>query len=133
MADQHWLLPGDDAHSTSGQSASTARIVERHSSLLRSARERRVEELGYDNIELRVGDGTAGWEDVPRETFVEAGFEEFAYEDSPLSIVEDQTISQPYIVAAMIEAAEVKPGDRVFEVGTIDPQQAAKVARERYG
>ena len=54
---------------------------------------------------------------VPREEFVESGFEEFAYEDSPLPIGEGQTISQPYIVALMIEAAEVKAGDRVLEVG----------------
>ena len=54
---------------------------------------------------------------VPRESFVEPGFEEFAYEDSPLPIGEGQTISQPYIVALMIEAAEVKPGDSVLEVG----------------
>jgi protein-L-isoaspartate(D-aspartate) O-methyltransferase len=54
---------------------------------------------------------------VPREMFVEPGFEEFAYEDGPLPIGESQTISQPYIVALMIEAAEVKPGDRVLEIG----------------
>jgi protein-L-isoaspartate(D-aspartate) O-methyltransferase len=54
---------------------------------------------------------------VPREIFVEPGFEEFAYEDGPLPIGEGQTISQPYIVALMIEAAEVKPGDSVLEVG----------------
>lgn len=54
---------------------------------------------------------------VPREAFVEPGFEEFAYEDGPLPIGEGQTISQPYIVAVMIEAAEVKPGDSVLEVG----------------
>src|SRR3546814_907709 len=55
--------------------------------------------------------------DVPRERFVREGLEEFAYEDSALPIEEEQTISQPYIVAAMIEAAELKPGDRVLEVG----------------
>src|SRR5215207_7224410 len=54
---------------------------------------------------------------VPREAFVEPGFEEFAYEDGPLPIGEGQTISQPYIVALMIEAAEMKPGDRALEVG----------------
>src|SRR5437868_14339987 len=54
---------------------------------------------------------------VPREAFVEPGFEEFAYEDGPLPIGEGQTISQPYIVALLIEAAEVKPGDSVLEVG----------------
>jgi len=54
---------------------------------------------------------------VPREAFVEPGYEEFAYEDGPLPIGEGQTISQPYIVALMIEAAEIKPGDNVLEVG----------------
>ncbi len=54
---------------------------------------------------------------VARETFVEPSFEEYAYEDVPLPIGEGQTISQPYIVALMIEAAEVKPGDVVLEVG----------------
>lgn len=54
---------------------------------------------------------------VPREAFVEPGLEEFAYEDGPLPIGEDQTISQPYVVALMIEAAELEPGDRVLDVG----------------
>lgn len=54
---------------------------------------------------------------LPREVFVADGFEEFAYEDRPLPIGHDQTISQPYIVALMIEAAEVRPGDRVLEIG----------------
>src|SRR4051795_5235690 len=66
---------------------------------------------------------------VPREVFVEPGFEEFAYEDSPLPIGEDQTISQPYIVAAMTEAAEVKPGERVLEVGTGSGYAAAVMSR----
>ena len=54
---------------------------------------------------------------VQREAFVPAGSEEFAYADSPLRIGEGQTISQPYIVALMIEAAEVRPGERVLEIG----------------
>ncbi len=54
---------------------------------------------------------------VPRERFVREGLEEFAYEDSALPIEEEQTISQPYIVAAMAEAAEIEPSDRVLEVG----------------
>ena len=65
---------------------------------------------------------------VPREGFVAAGMEEFAYEDSPLPIAEGQTISQPYIVAAMIVAADVKPGDRVLDVGTGSGYAAAVVA-----
>jgi protein-L-isoaspartate(D-aspartate) O-methyltransferase len=54
---------------------------------------------------------------VPRETFVEPGFKEFAYEDKPLPIAEGQTISQPYIVALMLEAGEIGPGDRILDVG----------------
>ena len=66
---------------------------------------------------------------IPRETFVEPGFEEFAYEDGPLPIGEGQTISQPYIVALMIEAAEVEPGDRVLEVGAGSGYAAAVMSR----
>jgi protein-L-isoaspartate(D-aspartate) O-methyltransferase len=60
----------------------------------------------------------AAMREVPREAFVDAGFEEFAYEDSPLPIAEGQTISQPFIVAAMAAAAGIEPGDRVLEVGS---------------
>jgi len=66
---------------------------------------------------------------VPREHFVREGLEEFAYEDSALPIEEDQTISQPYIVAAMIEAAEVEPGDRVLEIGAGSGYAAAVLAQ----
>ncbi len=65
---------------------------------------------------------------VPREAFVAEGMEEFAYQDSPLPIAEAQTISQPYIVALMIEAAEVKPGDRVLDIGTGSGYAAAALA-----
>ncbi|MEF0941514.1 protein-L-isoaspartate(D-aspartate) O-methyltransferase [Rhizobium sp. BR 362] len=54
---------------------------------------------------------------IPREIFVEKGFEMFAYNDCPLPIGKGQTISQPYMVALMIEAAEVKPDDTVLEIG----------------
>src|SRR5256885_11801818 len=66
---------------------------------------------------------------VPREAFVKPGLEEFAYEDAPLPIGESQTISQPYIVALMIEAAEIKPGDRVLEVGAGSGYAAAVMSR----
>lgn len=66
---------------------------------------------------------------VPREVFVEPGFEEFAYEDCPLPICEGQTVSQPYIVALMIEAAEVKPGDSVLEVGAGSGYAAAVLSQ----
>jgi protein-L-isoaspartate(D-aspartate) O-methyltransferase len=55
---------------------------------------------------------------VPREHFVEKGFEEFAYEDSPLPIGSGQTISQPFVVALMAEAAEIEATDRILEIGT---------------
>src|SRR5215217_2203878 len=66
---------------------------------------------------------------VPREDFVPKGLEEFAYDDSPLPIGEGQTISQPYTVALMIEAAEVEPGDRVLEVGAGSGYAAAVISR----
>lgn len=55
---------------------------------------------------------------VPRERFVPKARARSAYEDRALPIASGQTISQPYIVAAMTEAAGVGPGDRVLEVGT---------------
>src|SRR5258707_6607052 len=67
--------------------------------------------------------------EVPREAFVARGFEEFAYEDSPLPIAQGQTISQPFIVALMIAAAAVKPGDRVLEIGTGSGYAAAVLSR----
>jgi protein-L-isoaspartate(D-aspartate) O-methyltransferase len=67
--------------------------------------------------------------EVPREMFVEPGLAEFAYDDGPLPIGEGQTISQPYVVALMIEAAHVKPGDRVLEVGAGSGYAAAVLSR----
>jgi protein-L-isoaspartate(D-aspartate) O-methyltransferase len=55
---------------------------------------------------------------VPRHEFVPETFRQQAYEDRPLPIGEDQTISQPYIVAEMLERLALKAGDRVLEVGT---------------
>ncbi|MBW8784340.1 MAG: protein-L-isoaspartate(D-aspartate) O-methyltransferase [Novosphingobium sp.] len=66
---------------------------------------------------------------VPREAFVPENLAEFAYDDSPLPIAEGQTISQPFIVATMIEAAEVGPGDKVLEVGAGSGYAAAVLSR----
>jgi protein-L-isoaspartate(D-aspartate) O-methyltransferase len=65
---------------------------------------------------------------VPREAFVLPGWEAEAYEDQPLPIAERQTISQPFIVAYMIEAAGLKPGDRALEIGTGSGYAAAVMA-----
>ena len=62
---------------------------------------------------------------VPRESFVPEWRREDAYADEPLPIEEGQTISQPYIVAAMIEAARLRSGDRALEIGTGSGYSAA--------
>ncbi|MGB6389642.1 MAG: protein-L-isoaspartate(D-aspartate) O-methyltransferase [Methyloceanibacter sp.] len=66
---------------------------------------------------------------VPREAFVPGSLQEFSYEDSALPIEAGQTISQPYIVARMIELAEIKPGDTVLEVGAGSGYAAAVMSR----
>ena len=65
---------------------------------------------------------------VPREAFVPTDLVEFAYRDSPLPIAASQTISQPYIVALMTAALQLKPRDRVLEVGTGSGYAAAILA-----
>jgi protein-L-isoaspartate(D-aspartate) O-methyltransferase len=55
---------------------------------------------------------------VPRERFVDPDQADHAYEDRPLPIAEGQTISQPFIVALMLQAAGIKPSDRVLEIGS---------------
>jgi protein-L-isoaspartate(D-aspartate) O-methyltransferase len=65
---------------------------------------------------------------VPRHVFVPPPFTNRAYDDSALPIGMMQTISQPYTVAFMTQALEVKPGDKVLEVGTGSGYQAAILA-----
>ncbi|MGA7217337.1 MAG: protein-L-isoaspartate(D-aspartate) O-methyltransferase [Candidatus Sulfotelmatobacter sp.] len=55
---------------------------------------------------------------VPRHEFVSEAYRAQAYEDHPLPIGNGQTISQPYIVARMLESLNISPGDKVLEVGT---------------
>ncbi len=66
---------------------------------------------------------------VPREAFVSADHAHLAYGDHPLPIEAGQTISQPYVVALMIQAAGVKPGDVVLEVGAGSGYAAAVISR----
>ena len=67
-------------------------------------------------------------ETIPRHLFVDEGLMEQAYSDSPLPIGEHQTISQPYIVALMTEALELKGRERVLEIGTGSGYQTAILA-----
>ena len=67
--------------------------------------------------------------DVAREEFVDEEHRRFAYDDNPLPIEAGQTISQPYIVALMIEAAGIRPGDAVLEVGAGSGYAAAVISR----
>lgn len=72
---------------------------------------------------------------VPREAFVPKDLRESAYDDNPLPIREGQTISQPYIVALMTEALELKGSEKVLEIGTGSGYQAAilaEIAKEVY-
>jgi protein-L-isoaspartate(D-aspartate) O-methyltransferase len=65
---------------------------------------------------------------IPREEFVEAGRREEAYADRALGIGHGQTISQPLMVALLVQALELRPGDKVLDVGTGSGYQAAVIA-----
>jgi len=72
---------------------------------------------------------------VPRHRFVPPGDERYAYANRPLPIGHGQTISQPFIVALMTDLLDLKPGDKVLEIGTGCGYQAAvlgELAREVY-
>lgn len=93
----------------------------------RSARENMVrEQIGARGVrDARV---LAAMRKVPRHLFVPAEMVPSAYADQPLPIGHGQTISQPYIVAFMTEALEIRPRDRVLEIGTGSGYQAAVLA-----
>jgi protein-L-isoaspartate(D-aspartate) O-methyltransferase len=71
----------------------------------------------------------AAMESVPRHLFVPKHLRRFAYEDRPLPIGEDQTISQPYVVAYMSELLELRGKEKVLEIGTGSGYQAAVLAQ----
>jgi protein-L-isoaspartate(D-aspartate) O-methyltransferase len=66
---------------------------------------------------------------VPREHFVGLDYSRDAYSDQPLPIGAGQTISQPYVVARMAELADIRPSDRVLDVGAGSGYQAAVLAQ----
>jgi protein-L-isoaspartate(D-aspartate) O-methyltransferase len=91
------------------------------------ARERLVEELRFQGIrDERVLEVI---HKVPRHEFVLEEYKPYAYENRPLPIEDGQTISQPYIVAYMLERLELKPEDEVLEIGTGSGWQTALLAK----
>ena len=67
--------------------------------------------------------------EVPRHVFVDDAMQAIAYGDHPLPIAADQTISQPYIVAAMTQALQLQGDEKVLEIGTGSGYQAAVLSR----
>ena len=85
---------------------------------------RQIEGRGIRDVAL-----LSAMREVPREAFVTEKYEDYAYDDGPLPILEGQTISQPYVVALMIEALKLKTGDRVLEIGTGSGYAAAVLSK----
>ena len=84
------------------------------------------EETGREPLNDRV---LAAMQEVPRHAFVPTALKLLAYIDSPLPIGHGKTISQPFIVALMLDLLDLEPDDRVLEVGTGLGYQAAVLAR----
>ncbi len=86
-------------------------------------RRKLIEELRRKGIrDERV---LTAFDNVPRHLFMDSSFVEFAYQDKAFPIAASQTISQPYTVAFMTEILNIKPLEKVFEVGTGSGYQAA--------
>lgn len=90
-----------------------------------AARTRLIENLGTEVKDKRVLEAMAR---IPRECFVPPEEQHLAYEDRPLPIGLDQTISQPFIVALMTQALELTGSEKVLEIGTGSGYQAAILA-----
>jgi protein-L-isoaspartate(D-aspartate) O-methyltransferase len=96
--------------------------------ILEEARARMVREQ-LEARGIRDARVLAAMREVPRHQFVPADVIREAYDDTPLPIGHEQTISQPYIVALMTELARPQPGDRALEIGTGSGYQAAVLSR----
>ncbi len=86
--------------------------------------DRQIAARGLDDPKL-----LAAFRAVPREDFISGDYADYAYQDSPLPIESGQTISQPYIVALTIDAAGIKQGDKVLEVGAGSGYAAAVIGQ----
>jgi protein-L-isoaspartate(D-aspartate) O-methyltransferase len=94
----------------------------------RSSDAERMVKLQIENRDVRDSRVLEAMRRVPRHLFVPAGSRALAYEDHPVSIGHRQTISQPYMVAFMTQALEVRGEDRVLEIGTGSGYQTAILA-----
>jgi len=94
-----------------------------------AARRRSMVDLQIHARGIRDPALLAALREVPRHEFVAATLRNDAYEDTPLPIEERQTISQPYIVALMLEAAQIGARDRVLEVGAGSGYASAVASR----
>jgi len=92
---------------------------------LAKARTKLIEHLNWEITDKRVVEAVAR---VPREAFVSQEYQSAAYDDRPLSIGFGQTISQPYIVALMVQALELRGNEKVLEIGTGSGYEAAILA-----
>jgi len=92
---------------------------------LEAARDRLIKHLSWEIADRRVVQAMSR---VPREAFVPEEYYCAAYEDRPLSIGFGQTISQPFIVALMIQALELTGDEKVLELGTGSGYEAAILA-----
>jgi protein-L-isoaspartate(D-aspartate) O-methyltransferase len=89
----------------------------------------RAELVEHLNTEIRDKRVLGAMGSIPRELFVPRNSQHLAYEDRPLPIGEDQTISQPFIIALMTEALALKGREKVLEVGTGSGYQTAILAK----
>lgn len=109
------MSPAEDSFTSSGQAPFAA---ERLSMVEQQLRRRGI----HDERVLQA------MKTVPRHEFVSSGMATEAYADHPVPIGEQQTTSQPYIIAAMLQAVQIKPVDRVLEIGAGSGYQTALLA-----
>ena len=88
----------------------------------------RMVKLQIENRDVRDSRVLEAMRRIPRHLFVPPGSRALAYDDSPLPIGQRQTISQPYIVAFMTQALDLRGGERVLEIGTGSGYQTAVLA-----
>ena len=120
------MTPADDSRVNRLKTASdppSDRSPDEHEAARRSMVETQLRRRHINDARVLAAMST-----VPRHEFVSADFRNRAYEDAPLPIGEGQTISQPYMVAAMTAALRLNGGERVLEVGTGCGYQAAVLA-----